>query len=357
MRLSFLLGAAVMTLSTAAQASELSYPETPKVEIVEEQFGVKVADPYRWLEDDVRNSKEVADWVAAQKAVADPYLGSLPGKQTLAARMKALYDYERFSLPQKAGGNYFFTKNDGLQNQSPLYVRKGLKGKDRVLIDPNIWSKDGATALDQYEPSPNGKLLAYSIQDGGSDWRTIKVIDVKTGQPVGDAIKWAKFTNIAWVGNEGFLYSRFAEPVKGQEFQALNENQQLMFHRIGTSQSEDRLVYATPDRPKLGHTAQVTHDNRWVVITSAQGTDEKYEISLIPIAKGKGQVLPVEKWKPQTLIPGLDHDWQLIEGMGDELWFVTNKDAPKLKVVRQAAGLFGHNCRTQRAFGTGTDCG
>ena len=334
MRLSFLLGAAVMTLSTAAQASELSYPETPKVEIVDEQFGVKVADPYRWLEDDVRNSKEVADWVVAQKAVADPYLGSLPGKQTLAARMKALYDYERFSLPQKAGGNYFFTKNDGLQNQSPLYVRKGLKGKDRVLIDPNTWSKDGATALDQYESSPNGKLLAFSIQDGGSDWRTIKVIDVKTGQPVGDEIKWAKFTNIAWVGNEGFLYSRFAEPVKGQEFQALNENQQLMFHRIGTSQSEDRLVYATPDRPKLGHTAQVTHDNRWVVITSAQGTDEKYEISLIPIAKGKGQVLPFEKWKPQTLIPGLDHDWQLIEGMGDELWFVTNKDAPKLKVVK-----------------------
>lgn len=116
MRLSFLLGAAVMTLSTAAQASELSYPETPKVEIVDEQFGVKVADPYRWLEDDVRNSKDVADWVVAQKAVADPYLESLPGKQALAARMKALYDYERFSLPQKAGGNYFFTKNDGLQN-------------------------------------------------------------------------------------------------------------------------------------------------------------------------------------------------------------------------------------------------
>jgi prolyl oligopeptidase len=337
MRAALLLGIAALSLSVPAiaanDAAAPAYPETRKVDLIEEQFGVKVADPYRWLEDDVRNSKDVADWVAAQKAVADPYLESLPGKQALAARMKALYDYERFSIPQKAGGYYFFTKNDGLQNQSPLYVRKGLKGKDRVLIDPNGWSKDGATALDQYEPSPNGKLLAYSIQDGGSDWRTIRVIDVKSGKPVGDEIKWAKFTNIAWVGNEGFLYSRFAEPAKGQEFQALNENQQLMFHRIGTSQSEDRLIYATTDRPKLGHTAQVTHDNRWVVITSAQGTDEKYEISLIPIAKGRS-TLPVEEWKAQTLIPGLDHDWQLIEGMGDELWFVTNKDAPKLKVVK-----------------------
>ncbi|RDV07792.1 S9 family peptidase [Sphingorhabdus pulchriflava] len=318
----------------AGGKNALAYPETRKVDLVEEQFGVKVADPYRWLEDDVRNSKAVADWVAAQKAVADPYLDSLPGKQALAARMKALFDYERFSLPQKAGGNYFFTKIDGLQNQSPLYVRKGLKGKDRVLIDPNTWSKDGATALDQYEPSPNGKLLAYSIQDGGSDWRSIKVIDVKTGQTLADEVKWAKFTNIAWVGNEGFLYSRFAEPQKGQEFQALNENQTLYFHKIGTPQSEDKPVYATPDRPKLGHSAQVTHDNRWVVITSAQGTDDKYEISLIPLASKKGKLLPLDKWKPQTLIAGLEHDWQLIEGMGDQLWFITNKGAPKLKVVK-----------------------
>ena len=206
--------------------------------------------------------------------------------------MKALYDYERFSIPQKAGGHYFFTKNNGLQNQSPLYVRNGLKGQDRVLIDPNGWAKDGATALDQWEPSPDGKRLAYAIQDGGSDWRTIRVIDVGTGVPLGDDIKWAKFTNIAWVGNEGVLYSRFAEPVKGAEFQALNENQTLYYHRIGTPQSDDKPIYATPDRPKLGHSAQVTHDNRWVVITSAEGTDEKYEISLIPIAAGKGRIMP-----------------------------------------------------------------
>ncbi len=151
---------------------------------------------------------------------------------------------------------------------------------------------------------------------------------------MGDEIRWAKFTNIAWVGNEGFLYSRFAEPAKGQEYQALNENQTLYYHRIGTSQADDIAIYATPDRPKLGHSAQVTHDNRWVVITSSQGTDEKYEINLIPISNAKGKPLPIREWKPRTLVPGLDHDWQLIEGIGDQLWFVTNKDAPKLKIVR-----------------------
>jgi prolyl oligopeptidase len=343
MRVAFLLGVAAMSLTTPAYAASdvatadvaapLAYPKTKSVPVADEQFGVKVPDPYRWLEDDVRNSKDVANWVAAQKAVADPYLDSLPGKEPLAARMKALFSYERYSLPQKAGGRYFFTKNDGLQNQSPLYVRKGLNGKDRVLIDPNGWAKDGATALDQWEPSPNGKLLAISIQDGGSDWRTIRVLDVKTGKTISDDIQWAKFTNIAWVGNEGFLYSRFAAPEKGQEFQALNENQQLMFHRIGTAQSEDRLVYATPDRPKLGHSAQVTHDNRWVVITSAEGTDDKYELHLIDLGKAK-KIKPLDQWKVRPFILGLDHDWQLVEGMGEKLWFVTNKGAPKLKVVQ-----------------------
>jgi prolyl oligopeptidase len=322
-------GAATLpTAATDIDGPQLPYPKTRATGVIDEQFGVKVPDPYRWLEDDVRNSKEVADWAAAQKAVADPYLDSLPAKAPLAARMKALYNYERYSLPQKAGGHYFFTKNNGLQNQSPLYVRKGLKGKDRALIDPNSWAKDGATALDQWEPSPNGKLLAYAIQDGGSDWRTIRVLDVKTGKTVGPDIQWAKFTNIAWVGNEGFLYSRFAAPAKGQEFQALNENQTLYFHRIGTKQAEDKAVYATPDRPKLGHSAQVTHDGRWVVITSAEGTDDKYEISLIPLYEKK------REWKAMQLIEGLEHDWQLIEGNGDQLYFATNKDAPKLKVVR-----------------------
>ncbi len=314
-------------------APVLPYPKTETVNVVDEQFGVKVADPYRWLEDDVRVSPKVANWVAAQNAVSSDYLKSLPGKDVLAARMKKLFDYERFGLPEKAGKQYFFTKNDGLQNQSVLYARTGLTGKDRVLIDPNSWAKDGATALDSWVPSKNGKLLAYSVQDGGSDWRTIRVLDTATGKVMSDEIKWAKFTNISWVGNEGFLYSRFAAPKEGAAFQQLNYNQTVYFHKIGTPQSADQAVYATPDRKELGHSAQVTQDGRWVVLTSSSGTDEKYELNVIPLSKKRD-------WRAIPLIEGLEHDWQLVEGMGDMLYFVTNKDAPKLKVVRADLDVF-----------------
>jgi prolyl oligopeptidase len=345
MRAAFLLGVAAMSFTVPAFASKegtktavdsytvLKYPETKTVPVVDEQFGVKVADPYRWLEDDVRTSKEVAEWVAAEKAVSDSYLDALPGKPALAAKMKTLYNYERYSLPEKAGGHYFFTKNDGLQNQSVLYVRKGLKGSDRVLIDPNTWAKDGATALDSWVASKNGKLLAYSIQDGGSDWRTVKVLDVTTGKPLSDEIKWAKFTNISWIGNEGFLYSRFAAPSEGAAFQQLNYNQTVYFHKIGTPQSADQVVYATPERKELGHSAEVTQDGRWVVLTSSSGTDEKYELNLIPLGKKRD-------WKVMPLVEGLEHDWQLVEGIGDTLYFVTNQDAPKLKVVRADLNQF-----------------
>ena len=337
MRSALLLGAAIMLTPIASLASaespattdaatNLIYPTTKTVNVVDEQFGVKVADPYRWLEDDVRVNADVADWVKSQNAITDAYLETLPGKKVLAERMKKLYDYERFGLPEKAGGNYFFTKNNGLQNQSVLYVREGLTGADRVLIDPNIWAKDGATALDSWVPSKNGKLLAYSIQDGGSDWRSIKVLDTSTGKILSDEIKWAKFTNISWVGNDGFLYSRFAEPKEGAAFQQLNYNQTVYYHKIGTPQAQDRAVYATPDNPEYGHSAQVTHDGKWAVITTSSGTDEKYELHIMALGKKP-------KWKARPLVTGLEHDWSLIEGMGNTLWFTTNKDAPKLKVV------------------------
>ena len=337
MRSALLLGAAIMLTpiaslaaaespATTDAATNLIYPTTKTVNVVDEQFGVKVADPYRWLEDDVRVNADVADWVKSQNAITDAYLETLPGKKVLAERMKKLYDYERFGLPEKAGGNYFFTKNNGLQNQSVLYVREGLTGADRVLIDPNIWAKDGATALDSWVPSKNGKLLAYSIQDGGSDWRSIKVLDTSTGKILSDEIKWAKFTNISWVGNDGFLYSRFAEPKEGAAFQQLNYNQTVYFHKIGTPQAQDRAVYATPDNPEYGHSAQVTHDGKWAVITTSAGTDEKYELHVMALGKKP-------KWKARPLVTGLEHDWSLIEGMGNTLWFTTNKDAPKLKVV------------------------
>ena len=316
----------------------LAYPKTKTVPVVEVQFGVKVADPYRWLEDDVRTHPEVADWVKAQNGVTQVYLKTLPGKDILAGRMKKLFDYERFGLPQKAGKSYFYTRNDGLQNQSVLYVRKGLKGAGRVLIDPNLWAKDGATALDAWVPADDGKHVAYSVQDGGSDWRTIKILDVATAQPLPDEIKWAKFTGISWVGTDGFLYSRFPAPAQGAAFQSLNKNQTVYYHKIGTPQSADKAVYATPDKPEYGHSAQVTHDGKWAVITTSSGTDDKYELNIMRISKKT-------RWQAQTLVEGLDHDWQLIEGIGDTLYFVTNKGAAKLKVVKvNLRKQLGGNC-------------
>ena len=336
--------AAVIALTSAspvaAEKMTLSYPETSKVDLVETQFGEAVADPYRWLENDVRTDKAVADWVAKQNSLTQGYLAQLPQRAWFAQRIKALMDYERFGLPRKAGSHYFYMRNSGLQNQSQLFVRKGLNGAPKLLIDPNAWAKDGATALDAWVPSKNGKLLAYSIQDGGSDWRTIKVLDVTTGKDLVDGIKWAKFTNIAWVGSEGFLYSRFPEPQAGAEFQSLNKNQAIYFHRIGTPQAQDELVYATPDEPELGHSAEVTHDGRWVVITTSKGTDSRYAIHIMPLGKDR-------KWQAQTVVAGLEHSWNLIDGIGDSLYFVTNKDAPRMKVVRadlKKQGLYRISC-------------
>ncbi len=318
---------AVSAVAVSAQDLKLTYPKTSKGEVVEMQFGERIADPYRWLENDVRTDPGVAAWVEQQNGVTQAYLAGLPQRDWFAQRIKALMDYERFGLPQKAGDYYFYMRNSGLQNQSQLFVRKGLNGEARLLLDPNSWAKDGATALADWEPSDNGKLLAYAIQDGGSDWRTIRLLDVTSGKVLPDEIQWAKFTGISWIGNSGFLYSRFPEPEKGKEFQSLNTNQAVYLHKIGTPQSADQLVYSTPDRPKLGHGAQVTHDGRWIVITSSQGTDSRYEVHVKRLRGGKWS-------RPETLIKGLEHDWRLIDGMGDTLYFITNKDAPRLKVVK-----------------------
>ncbi|WP_441339264.1 prolyl oligopeptidase family serine peptidase [Novosphingobium sp. B 225] len=327
-----LLGGLLLLGAGLVQAKDMqpiTYPETQRGPVVETIFGEQLADPYRWLEGDVRTEPAVADWVKRQNAVTQDYLGKLPERPWFARRIRQLLDYERFGLPVKAGKAYFYTRNSGLQNQSQLFVRTGLDGAPRMLLDPNSWARDGATALDDWEPAHDGSLLAYTVQDGGSDWRTIRVVDAASGKVLADEIKWAKFTNIAWIGSSGFLYSRFPEPREGQAFQQLNTGQEVRFHRIGTPQSADTLVYATPDRPELGHFAQVTHDQRWALITTSRGTDNRFELHVIPLGrhgKPKG-------WTAQPLVTGLDHDWRLIEGMGNQLWFVTNKGAPRLKVV------------------------
>lgn len=325
------IAAALLLASSSLQASTVTpieYPETRRDPTVDTLFGEAIADPYRWLENDVRQDAQVADWVRRQNLATRSYLDTLPQRSWFSERIRALLDFERFGLPTKAEQRYFYTRNSGLQNQSQLFVRDGLKGTPRLLLDPNAWAADAATALDDWKPSDDGRYLLYSVQDGGSDWRTLKVLDVKTGTVMADEIRWAKFTHLAWVGNEGFLYSRFPEPQAGQAFQARNYNQAVYFHRIGTPQSADELVYATPDHPEYGHSAEVTSDGRYAVVTSSIGTDARYEVHVVDLRQRKRQ-----GWKARALVSGFEHDWRLVDGLGSTLWFVTNKDAPRFRLV------------------------
>jgi prolyl oligopeptidase len=312
--------------ATSVPAPALAYPDTVRGDTVDPQFGVDVADPYRWLEDDVRVNPKVAAWVAAQNKVTDAYLETLPGRDTFKKRMTELYNYERFGLPTKAGSRYFYTRNDGLQPQSVLFVREGLKGEGRVLIDPNAWAKDGATALGEWNPSEDGKHLLYSVQDGGTDWRIVRVKDVATGQDLSDEIRWVKFSALDWAKDgSGFYYSRFPEPAKDAAFQSLNENHSVYFHKLGTPQSADVLIHATPDKPKLNNSAIVTDDGKYVLVVSSEGTDERYGLTLHPTGKLGA--------KPIVLVDDYANNWEYVTNAGSRFTFLTNKGAPRARLV------------------------
>jgi prolyl oligopeptidase len=308
------------------QASALAYPQTKRVDLVETEFGVQVADPYRWLENDVRNDPDVRAWVDQQNTVTNAFLNTLPGREQLKKRLTELYDYERFAAPEKKGGHYFYTHNTGLQNQAVLFVRDKVDGEGRVLIDPNPWSKDGATALAEWEPNEQGTKLLYAIQDGGTDWRTLKVRDVATGKDLTDEIKWVKFSSLSWAKDgSGFYYSRFPAPKSAATYQSLNENQDIYFHKLGTKQSADRLVFSTPKRPDLNNTGQVSDDGRWLIVSSSSGTDPRFQISLVDLKKPGARA--------RVLIPGFDNNWGYVGNRGSTFYFVTDKDAPRQKIV------------------------
>ena len=307
-------------------AAPPAYPATRRLDLVETHFGIPVADPYRWLENDIRRDDEVKQWVAAENAATGRYLEMLPGREQLRRRLTELFGSERYGTPRKAGTRYFYTYNSGLQNQSPLYVREGLHGEQRQLLDPNALSPDGTVALAEWRPSADGRLLVYAVQEGGSDWRTLHVLDVATGQRLEDRIRWVKFSDLAWNGKgTGFFYSRFDPPQQPGVAQPAVQGQQLWFHAIGTPQSADRLVYATPDRPSLQHNAQVTADGRWLLIRSSAGTDARRELTLIPLFK--------EQLRPARLVRGTDHEWQFAGNVGDQLYFRTTLGAPNGRVV------------------------
>jgi len=304
----------------------ISYPPTTRDDTVDTLFGQDVADPYRWLENDVRVDPAVRGWVDAENAVTDAYLATLPGRAEISQRLTTLWNFERFGIPKQRGGRYFYQRNDGLQNQATLHAREGLAGEARLLIDPNGWSQDGATALAEWEPSHDGRRVAYSVQDGGSDWRTLRVLDVESGKPLEDEVRWVKFSALAWARNgAGFFYSRFPEPEADAAHQSLNLNHAIYFHQIGSPQGNDRLVYATRDRPKLNHVAEVTDDGSWLVIYSTEGTEARVEVTLIDLTSATP--------KPRTLIRNRENNWQLAGSDGSTLYFLTNLDAPRQRIV------------------------
>lgn len=314
------------SIAISAHAEPIKYPDTRREERVEKLHGVDVPDPYRWLEDDVRKSAEVRGWVDEQSKVTRQYLDAIPELKGIEKRITELWDYEKYTAPHKVGGKYFFRKNDGLQNQSVLYVLDTLDGTPRMLIDPNTLSKDGTVALGSGIPSPDARYLAYGLSEAGSDWATWKVLDVASAKPLADELKWVKFSTASWTADsKGFFYCRFPEPKQGETFQSLNTNQQLMYHRVGTAQADDVLVYKRPDHPEWGFQAEATDDGRYLIITIWKGTDDRYRVAYRDLSEPLATAV--------DLIDTFDNDFTFIDNDGPIFYFRTDWRAPNRRIV------------------------
>eukprot|EP01047_Picozoa_sp_COSAG01_P015255 COSAG01_NODE_761_length_13793_cov_1722.919819_5_plen_720_part_00 len=301
---------------------KLEYPESKQVNQVDNFFGTPVADPYRWLEDDVRNSESVREWVDSQNALTFSVIKQLPYRNEIKARLTKLWDYEKFGTPFKRGERYFYFKNNGLQNQSVLYKLKSLEDEPIVLIDPNQWSADGTNALGGLEFSDDGKLLAYGVQKAGSDWRTWKVMDVETGEQLSDELNWIKFGSVSWTkDSKGFFYSCYDEPKSDEKFQGLNLGQKVYYHRIGDSQDKDQLIHENPENPKFGFLPEVSEDGKYLVITVWQGTDDRYRVLY--------QNLDDPNSKLTALIENFENEYSFLGNDGSRFYFKSDFDAPK----------------------------
>lgn len=322
----FSLIMALLLATSTAFAAKFNYPDTHRSDHSDEYHGTKVADPYRWLEQDVRAAKDVSTWVEEQNAVTFAYLQKLPGRESIRARLEELWNYEKYSTVRATGGLYFFRKNDGLQNQFVLYTMKSLDDDPRVLIDPNDWSEDGTVALSGTSVSPDGKYLAYGIQDGGSDWRTWRVMEIDSGKLLDDTLEWVKFSGAAWTRDgKGFFYGRFPQPAEGAQFQELNLNQKLYYHRAGTSQDKDVLVFESPEHPEWGVFSSVTEDGRYLVITVWKGTDSRYRVYYKDLSEPLVATI--------ALIDNFDHEFSFIGNSGSTFYFMSNLDAGLRRVV------------------------
>jgi prolyl oligopeptidase len=317
--------AAVFLLSAAGLAQQLQYPATRKVDQVDTFHGVPIADPYRWLEDDT--SAETGAWVEAQNKVTFGYLERIPFRAALTKRVKALNNYEKFSAPSRKGPYLFFKRNEGLQNQSVLYIQKGLEGTPEVLIDPNQWSADGTVQLTVFVPSKDARHAVYGVSKSGSDWQEYRVIELATKKTLADSIEWVKVSVPAWHG-DGFYYSRYPTPQQGQEKASINENHQVFFHRLGTPQSRDELVYQDAANPQRFHFLVTTEDERFAALMVSERGKGKDGNSLFvrDLSKGEREFTPVVS----TIT---DDTFDVIDNVGDRLLVATNSKAPNRRVV------------------------
>jgi prolyl oligopeptidase len=313
-----------------ALATPMNYPQSKTVDQVDDYHGVKVEDPYRWLED--VDADDTKAWVGAQNKVTFDFLATLPKRDAIKQRLQELLNYPRFSLPSKQGGRYFYTHNTGLQNQSPLYVKDTLTAEGRLLIDPNALSKDGTVALTTIAASEDGRWLGYGIAKAGSDWNEFRVRDVVTGEDTADVVNWVKFSGLSWTkDNKGFFYSRYPEPRKegNQVFSDL-ENQKLYYHRIGTPQSEDIVVYERPDQPKWGLGGGVTEDGRYLFINVWEGTDPRNRLHYLDL---QDPAQPRLQGDVVRLIDVVEASYSVIGNDGSVIYLLTDLDAPRYKVI------------------------
>ena len=307
------------------ETMKINYPETKKVDTVDTYFGSNVPDPYRWLEDDM--SDETAAWVKAQNKVTFNYLDQIPYRAALKERLSELWNYEKIGSPFKEGNYEYFYKNDGLQNQYVVY-RKKEDGTEEVFLDPNTFSKEGTTSLGSLSFSKDGSIAAYSISEGGSDWRKIIIMNAETKEIVEDTLVDVKFSGISWKGNEGFYYSSYDKP-KGSELSAKTDQHKLYYHKLGTKQSSDKLIFGgTPEEKRRYVGGYVTEDDNYLIISGSVSTSGN-DLFIKDLTKPDAPLV--------SMISGFDSDSYVIENEGDKLYIVTNLNAPNQKIVTTSA--------------------
>ena len=305
----------------------MSYPQTRRVPQVDNYHDVEVEDPYRWLEEDTRHSPEVAGWVQAQNELTRSFLDAITKRSSIEDRLTQLWNYERYSIPSQTAGRYFFRRNDGLQNQSVLYVAENYAEEGRILLDPNSWSEDGTISLKTMRVSDDGIHMAYGRSEAGSDWSTIHIKNIDTGEHLSEKLRWTRWGNIVWnADGTGFFYTRYPEPTAGEQHQAKAINPMLYFHRLGTEQSADQLVYRRPDHPTWSFWLQQSDDNKFLILSLMKSTDPQNQVWIRPADA------PLDaEWQP--LIDDFENQFWCVGNLGNRLYFFTDYQASRKRVV------------------------